>query len=238
MSYAPEQYGFDGFAADAALDARVSFIRRVYAHVGGATLLLMGLVGVIINTPQLAEPLARFAFGQWWVLLIGFMAATAIAHRMAESRVSTGTQYLGLVLYVLAEAVIFTPVLYLLHTMVPGGDDIILQAGLLTLIIFGGLTAVVLLTRADFSFLRNFLWVGMLAAVGLILVSMFTAFSLGTWFVVAMILLMTGFILYETSNVLHHYHTSQHVAAALAVFASLTTLFWYVLQLVSAFGDD
>ena len=237
MSYAPDRYGQDLFAADVALDERLSFVRKVYGHVFGATLLLIGLVAALVNTPEIAEPLAQFAVAHWWVVLIGFMIATTIAHRMAESRTSAGVQYLALVLFVVAEAVIFTPMLYLLHAM-PGGNDIILQAGLLTLIIFGGLTAVVLLTRADFSFMRNFLWVGMLAAIGLILVSAFTAFSLGTWFAAGMVLLMAGFILYETSNVLHHYHTSQYVAASLAVFSSLTTLFWYVLQLVAAFSDD
>ena len=238
MSYAPERFGHDLFAADAALETRLSFVRKVYAHVFGATLLLIGLVAGFVTTPAIAEPLAQFAFAQWWVVLIGFMVATTIAHRMAESRVSEGVQYLGLALFVAAEAVFFTPLLYLLHARVPGGDDIILQAGLFTLIIFGGLTTVVLLTQADFSGLRNFLWVGMLAAFGLMIISMFTAFSLGTWFVAAMVLLMAGFILYETSNVLHHYHPTQHVAASLAVFSSLVTLFWYVLRLVAAFSDE
>jgi FtsH-binding integral membrane protein len=186
MSYVQESFGRDLFAADAALDQRVAFIRRVYAHVGGATLLLAGLVGGIINTPELAEPLARFAFAQWWVVLIGYMVASSVAHRMAASHASPGMQYLGLGLFVL----------------------------------------------------RNFLWTAMLAAIGLMLVAAFTSFSLGTWFVAGMVLLMAGFILYETSNVLHHYSTTEHVAAALAVFSSLTTLFWYVLQLVSAFSDD
>lgn len=237
MAHYSEVYEHDGFAADAALDERVSFIRRVYAHVGASVLLLIGLTAGVVNTPELAQPLAQFAFGHWWAVLIAFMIASSIAHRMAASHASAGVQYFGLLLYVLAEALIFTPLLYILHLR-PGGDDVILQAGLLTFVIFGGLTAVVMLTRADFSFLRNFLCVGMLAAIGLMLVAAFTTFSLGTWFVGGMVVLMAGFILYETSNVLHHYHTSEHVAAALAVTSSLATLFWYVLQLVSAFGDD
>jgi FtsH-binding integral membrane protein len=237
MSWTSEAYGHDVFAAEAALDERVAFVRKVYAHVGASVLLLVGLTAGIVNTPQLAEPLARFAFAQWWAILIGFMVVSTIAQRMAASHASAGVQYLGLGLYVLAEAVIFTPLIYLLHLR-PGGDDVIMQAGLLTFVIFGGLTAVVMLTRADFSFLRNFLWLGMLAAIGLMLVAAFTAFSLGTWFVVAMIVLMAGFVLFETSNVLHHYHTSEYVAASLALTSSLATLFWYVLQLMSIFNDD
>ena len=63
--------------------------------------------------------------------------------------------------------------------------------------------------------------------------------DVGIFFVVAMIALMSGYILYFTSNVLHHYHTSQHVAASLALFSSIATLFWYVLQLLMMLsGDD
>jgi FtsH-binding integral membrane protein len=237
MSYSPEIYERDVFAADAALDERVTFIRRVYAHVGGAILLFAGLTAALISTPQIAGPLAGMMLQSWWMVLLAFLAATWVARSMAADLASPGKQYLGLGIYVVAEAVIFTPILYILHEMVPGGDDIILQAGILTLFIFGGLTATVMLTRVDFSFLRQVLTLGALAAMGLILVSLFTTFSLGTWFVVAMIVLMAGCILYQTSNVMHHYHTSQYVAAALAIFASLATLFWYVLQFVWRMRD-
>ncbi|MEZ6065485.1 MAG: Bax inhibitor-1 family protein [Planctomycetaceae bacterium] len=230
----------DAFAADAAADERVAFLRRVYAHLGGATLLFAGLATAILSTPALAQPLARLAAGHWWVVLVAYIGAGWVAQRMAESNTSEAVQYAGLALFALAQAVIFTPLLYMLHEIVPGGDDVIIQAGLLTLTVFGGLTAVALFSRTDFSFLRGMLSLGMLIALGLAITAAFTQLNLGTWFVVAMIGLMAGYILYETSNVLHHYHTSQHVAASLALFASLTTLFWYVLRLTSYLnlGDD
>jgi len=49
-----------------------------------------------------------------------------------------------------------------------------------------------------------------------------------------MIALACGYILYDTSNILHHYRTDQHVAAALALFASVAVLFWYVIRLLIA----
>jgi len=233
-----EETRSDLFVADAALDERVAFIRRVYLHVGGATALLIALVAGIVSTPELAEPLLRFMITTPWAVFLGFLAATAAAHRMAESQASVGLQYVGLALYTVAEAVFFTPILYLMHHRIPGGDQLMLQAATLTLVIFGGLTVVVLLTKTDFSFLRNLLTVGALAAFALMVLSLFTSISLGTWFSAGMIVLMAGFILYETSNVLHHYPTTAHVAAALACFSSLTTLFWYVLRLMSALSED
>jgi FtsH-binding integral membrane protein len=93
------------------------------------------------------------------------------------------------------------------------------------------MTAIVFFTRKDFSFLRTFLWFGCFAALGLIVVSILFQFNLGPIFTYAMIALACSYILYDTSNVLHHYRIGQHVAAALALFASVALLFWYIVQL-------
>ena len=79
---------------------------------------------------------------------------------------------------------------------------------------------------------------GGIAALGLIVVALLFQFSLGPIFSVAMVALACGYILYHTSNILHHYHIGQHVAASLALFASVALLFWYILRLVMAFGRD
>ena len=75
-------------------------------------------------------------------------------------------------------------------------------------------------------------------ALGVIVASILFGFSLGLFFVGLMILFAGGAILYNTSNIMHHYHTDQHVAASLALFASVALLFWYVLQAVMAFTSD
>jgi FtsH-binding integral membrane protein len=137
-------------------------------------------------------------------------------------------QYMGLGLYVVAEAVIFVPLLYVVRAIDPG---IIPSAAVATLSLFAGLTAVVFITRKDFSFLRTVLLFGGLAALGLIVVAVLFQFALGPIFTYAMIALACGYILYHTSNVLHHYRIGQHVAASLALFASVALLFWYILQL-------
>ena len=227
---------YDGFAADAALEQRIGFIRRVYGHMLGATLLFVACAALFVNTPAIVQPLFSVLSLRWGpVLLIGaFMAASFVAQSMAANRSSRGAQYFGLALYAVLQAVIFTPLLYFVQLR--QGADVIMQAGTITLIIFGGLSAVVMLTRSDFSFLRNFLWVGSLAAFAIVIVSMFTGggFSGSTLFISAMIVLLSGWILYDTSNILHHYDTDQHVAAALALFSSVVTLFWWVLRLMSS----
>ncbi len=97
---------------------------------------------------------------------------------------------------------------------------------------FGGLTITVFVTRKDFSFLAPVLSIASLIALGLIVVSCIVGFDPGVFFAAAMVALMSGYILYYTSNVMLHYRTDQHVAAALALFAAVATLFWYILQIV------
>ena len=121
----------------------------------------------------------------------------------------------------------------LLHLMPQfGGPNVIPTAGMITLLMFAGLTVAVFVTGHDFSFLRTALIVGGFAAIGFILCGALFGFDLGNVFTVAMIVLASGYILYDTSNVLYHYRIGQHVAASLALFASVALLFWYVLRLV------
>lgn len=236
--YEYNDYGYDGFAADAALDERRTFIQRTYAHVFGAILAFVGLEALLLSMfdeMQILGTLGR----AWPLVFIGFLVVSWVAGAWANSNTSQTTQYLGLGLYVIAESVIFLPMLAIAQSpQFGGGPSVIPTAAFLTLFIFGGLTLMVMVTKKDFSFLGNILRLISLAVVGLIIVSFFTSISLGgIWFATGMIVLMCGYILYETSNILHHYHTSQHVAAALALFASVATLFWYVLQFVM-YSDD
>jgi FtsH-binding integral membrane protein len=242
VQYNQGQY-FDGTDAQeyagVAAGTRVDFIRKTYGHLLGAVLFWVALVAAILNIPALTD----MVLGMWsaspWIIFGLYFVGSMVAQWMANSRTSQGVQYLGLALYAVVEALVFAPLLWILSQWPGGGGaDIISQAGILTLIIFGGLTTIVMVTKKDFSFMRNFLWMASLVVFGLIIASMFGGITLGTWFVVGMIVLMSGFILYDTSNVLHHYHESQYVAASLHLFASLATLFWYVLQLVAAFNND
>ena len=222
-----------GPAAVAEPADRAAFIRRTYGHLAGAILAFIGLEALLLNTipGEVIERVLLASPYSWLLVLLAFMVASWVAQAWARSRTSPTLQYLGLGLYVVAEAVIFLPLLYV-ASIYCDSNRVIPTAGILTLATFGGLTVTVFVTRKDFSFLGPVLSVGSLIALGLIVVAVFVGFDLGVLFAAAMVVLMSGYILYYTSNVLHHYRTDQHVAAALALFAAVATLFWYVLQIV------
>lgn len=213
-------------------------IRRTYAHLAGAILAFVGIEALLLN--GLSEDQQKYilhAMGGygWLVVMLAFMGASWLAQTWAQSDSSPGMQYMGLGLYVVAEAVIFLPLLIIANHFVD--KTVIPTAAVLTLAVFGGLTLSVFVTKKDYSALRPILCVGSLIALGVIVAGVLLGFSLGLFFSFAMVALMSGYILYYTSQVMLHYRTDQHVAAALALFAAVATLFWYILRIVMAFSS-
>lgn len=223
-------------AAEAAASERMAFIRRTYAHLTGAIIGFVVLEAILLQTPlggMLLGLVGAIPFG--WLLFLGaFMLVSWIADSWAHSSTSKGVQYAGLTLYVVAEAVLFAPLMTVAIRLDPA---IPMAAGVTTIVMFLCLTAIVFMTRTDFSFLGPFLMIAGLAAFGVIGAAIIFQFALGPIFSVIMVALAAGYILYYTSNVLHHYGVNQHVAASLTLFASVALLFWYIVQLYMAFDE-
>lgn len=235
--YSPTSMGTPAAFADES--ARAGFIRRTYAHLLGAVLALVAiesLIFALVPSETMLGLVRRLNPMSWLVVLGLFMGVSWLARYWASSGASRTTQYAGLSLYVVAEALILFPLLYVAVHFVDPTTPI--KAGLITVVCFGGLTAFVFFTGADLASWGKFLFLGGIAAFGAIIIGAFMGFSLGLWFSVAMVALACGYILYDTSNVLHHYHTEQHVAASLALFASVVLLFWYVLRILMYFASE
>lgn len=210
---------------------RAAFIRRTYTHLAGAILAFVGLEIYMVNSPiaTMLLNVMSMRFG-WLMILGGFIILGRLASGLASGGASPTVQYAGLTLYVIAESVIFAPILWIaVHYSSP---DVLPMAGILTLLLFGGLTLVVFTTKKDFSFLGSILKIGFMVALGLIVCAVLFGFNLGLVFSGAMVLLASGAILYDTSRIMKHYGPGQHVAASLQLFASIALLFWYVLQIV------
>jgi FtsH-binding integral membrane protein len=223
------------YAASAGQKARAIFIRRTYAHLAGAVLAFVGLEALLLKAAEQHElAVLQFMLGGragWLIVLLAFMGAGWLARVWANSQTSRALQYMGLGLYVAAQAVIFLPLMIVASHFMPD-QHLISTAGILTLAVFGGLTLAVFTTRKDFSYLRPVLCVGGMIALGVIVAACLFGINLGLFFCFAMVALASGFILYDTSNVLHHYPTEQYVGAALELFASVALLFWYILQIL------
>lgn len=208
--------------------SRAQFIARTYNHLFFA-ILGFTLLEIALFKSGAAENIAKLMMGTSWLIVLGaFMIVSWLARSAAHSATSKAAQYAALTGYVLAQAIIFVPLLYIANKFAPGA---ITSAAAVTLIAFAVLTLVVFVTRKDFSFLRGILMWGGIIALVLIVGGAIFGFNLGTYFSVAMVALAGAAILYDTSNVLHHYPEDRYVAAALELFASVALMLWYVLRL-------
>lgn len=217
-------------------EARQQFIKRTYYHLALAVMAFALIESLLLRWSGATELAARMTEGKnWLIVLVAFGVVSAIADNWAQSDVSVPIQYLGLSTYVVAEAVVFVPLLLWAKSF--ADTDVIGQAAILTALMVVGLTAVAFITETDFSFLRAALCVGWFVAVGLIVASILFGFGLGVVFSGAMVAYASASILYQTSKIQREYRTDQHVAAALTLFASVSLLFWYVVRLVGASED-
>ncbi len=228
-------YAYSVPAARATESARAEFIQQTYLHLGLAVLAFAGLE-VALFASGVAQQIALTLGGNWWLVLIAFIGVSWIADRWARNLASQPMQYLGLITYVVAEAIIFVPLLY--YAAYFAGPEVLPTAAAVTMVVFAGLTGTVFITKKDFSFMGKFLMIASWVALGTIFAGIFFGFTLGLFFSVAMVGLASGYILYYTSNILHHYPVGAHVAAALALFASVALLFWYILQIVGFASRD
>lgn len=223
-------------AANALPEQRARFIRNTYLHLAMAILAFIGLetFWFMSGSAQLiAGTMLNFS---WFIVLALFMGVSFLANWWANSSTSKPFQYLGLGLYVFAQSIIFVPLLYIV-AYYGGGSQAIIKSGIVALGLFLGITATAFLTRADFSFLGPILTIGGFVALGFIAASLLFGFNLGSLFAFVMVAFAGTSILYSTSNVLHQYKTSQHVAASLSLFAGVALLFWYLLQIFSGRDD-
>lgn len=219
---------------EADVQTRAAFVSRVYTHLLGAIAAFTAIEIALFRTGAAAEIARVMMGGNWLLVLGGFMIVGWLASRTAHLAASPAAQYLALAGFVAAEAVMFVPLLFIANHYAPGA---IQSAAVVTLGGFAALTGVALVTRKDFSFLRGIVVWGFVCAGLACVGGLIFGFGLGTWFSVAMIALAGASVLYDTSNVLHHFPEDRHVAASLELFSSIAVMFWYVLRLFLANRD-
>ncbi|HYO97585.1 MAG TPA: Bax inhibitor-1 family protein [Polyangiaceae bacterium] len=217
-----------GAWSGAKVDPRAAFITRTYNHLFGAVVLFTLIELALFQSGAAATIAGAMAGTSWLLVLGGFMLVSWLASRVASGSASMPAQYAALGGFVLAQAIIFVPLLFMANTYAPGT---IQSAGMVTVVGFAGLTAVVFTTRKDFSFLGGLLRWGGIVALVMIAAGVLFGFQLGTFFSVAMVGFAGAAILFDTSNVLHHFPEDRYVAAALQLFSSVALMFWYVLRL-------
>ena len=227
-----------GAVATLGVSERVAFLRRTYALLGFSLIAWAALTaGLFRFATALSLSFSQMALASrwsWLIVILLFSVTGSLANRLAMSQASRTTQYIGLAVQIAAWTMLMQPMLWILVASFPSADVAIIlkEAVVITLAVFAGLTATVFISKKDFSFLRGILSVASLGFLALIVVSLLFGFQMGALYSCLGIAIMAGYILYQTSSIMKTFPPSYHVAAALMLFSTVATLFWYVLNLL------
>jgi FtsH-binding integral membrane protein len=241
-----------GAVATLGVSDRVSFLRKTYAHLGAALILFAALTAGMIS--YATEFSLRWSMWSgrgmnFLLVFILFIVANMGAQSLARSETSRGVQYAGLALMVTVWSFLLQPMIWYamlrfgnpsqifaggtVHAILsPTAASIIAQSAVITLAIFIGLTATVFVTKKDFTFMRGVLSICTFGAIGVIIGSLLFGFTLGALFSGFVVLLMSGYILFQTSLIMSYFPPTQYVSAALMLFGTIATLFMHVLNIV------
>lgn len=219
------------WVAEATAAERSDFLKRVYQHVAGALALFI-VIEAVLQAMPFATSVAERMSGAWLLVIFGFWAVSWISTRWTAPGLPLSQQYLGLGLFVVAEAVIFMPLIAYVRLYEDG--NVLPTAGVLTGALAVGLSLIAIDPRTDFSLLRGALMIVGPVALGLIIASILFGVGLGGWFSLLMIGFAGASILYKTDEISKSSLTDGYVSAALALFGSFMLLLWYVIRLLSA----
>lgn len=219
---------------------RATFVVRVYQHVLAAVGAFVAFEALFFST-GIARALRDFFFagggGRWLMFLGAIMVGQWFVTNAAQDLGNPARQYGSLAATAALEALIFAPFLYYIYNDLDAGSSV-LAAAAITAIGFAALSVVAFVTRRDLGFMRPMIMWGFGIALVLIVGAALFGFNLGVWFSVAMIALAGGAILYQTQTIIRHYPVDAYVPAAISLFGSLMTMFWYVLRLVIQLTRD
>ena len=212
-------------AASVTTTDRLVFIKKVYS------LLAMSMGSAAVGAYLGSGPLLLLVAPN---MMLFFILQIALIFFASFAARKPGLNMVALFSFTTVSGLTLGPLLYQV------GPSIAAEAFALTAITFAGLSMYVVYSKKDFSFMSGFLMTGLIVLVVGGLLNMFFIQSGMMHFVMsgASVLLFSGFILYDTSNILRYYGTDEHVSATLALYLDVLNLFIALLSILNIMGRD
>ena len=212
-------------AASVTTTDRLVFIKKVYS------LLAMSMGTAAVGAYLGSGPLLLLVAPN---MMLFFILQIALIFFASFAARKPGLNMVALFSFTTVSGLTLGPLLYQV------GPSIAAEAFALTAITFAGLSMYVVYSKKDFSFMSGFLMTGLIVLVVGGLLNMFFIQSGMMHFVMsgASVLLFSGFILYDTSNILRYYGTDEYVSATLALYLDVLNLFIALLSILGIMGRD
>ncbi|MHC4823155.1 MAG: Bax inhibitor-1/YccA family protein [Planctomycetota bacterium] len=239
-----------GSVAQADTPTRLAFLRKVYTLFSGAMVVWMGMTLLVTFNEGLLETAIGLMSGGFIGFLL-LMGAMFLLLRLTANA-GTGISLVGLGLFGVLEGFLTAPLVYiamcqgnetamaalqqgvLMPEQLSLGTGIVTQAFALTCAVFGGLSFYALTTKRDFLWMRGALYMGFFALMAILLLSFFgigEGMVMGIGFPLAFVVLMGGFVLYDTQNIMKRYPSHMAAAAAATLLIDFIIMFKYILMI-------
>jgi len=212
-------------AASVTTTDRLVFIKKVYS------LLAMSMGTAAVGAYLGSGPLLLLVAPN---MMLFFILQIALIFFASFAARKPGLNMVALFSFTTVSGLTLGPLLYQV------GPSIAAEAFALTAITFAGLSMYVVVSKKDFSFMSGFLMTGLIVLVVGGLLNMFFIQSGMMHFVMsgASVLLFSGFILYDTSNIMRYYGTDEYVSATLALYLDVLNLFIALLSILGIMSDE
>jgi len=207
-------------------DDRISFLGKTYGML--ALCIAAGSIGAFMSM-GLAFP-QEHPFMVLFMMIGGIFLVQGVRHK-------PGINFVALLAFGALTGMAVSP---LVGMVAAKSGTLVTQAFMTTAVAFVSLTAYTFISRRDFSFLKGFVWVGLISIIVLGLSNYFFFESplLALGISGMGVLLFSAFILYDTSNILRDYPNNEYIAAALTLYLDVFLLFEHVLVMFGMLGDD
>ncbi len=235
---APESRGLLAIEVDSPV--RLAFLKKVYALFSLAITVFAGTAWLGIETGY-AVQLTLKVYGSGFLGLILLFAVPFLVLRMTAH--AFPMNIVALLGFAVFEGfltggliAIFTGYFHPAtgaFVMDAASGVIVAKAAAMTGVTFTGLTLYTLTNKRDFSFLGGALWTGFFILVGFGILSWIFGFDMGNVYSLLWVVLMAGFVLYDTSNIMRRYPVNQPATAAVVLFLDFVILFKHLLMLLS-----
>ena len=212
-------------AAQATVEERMAFLRKIYGLLSLSILVAASASWMTITTPELFQ----FAVNNHFMIFIAEIGAIFFA-MWARHKENLGL--IALFSFTFLTGLATAPMVAAYGHAVP-------QAASLTAIIFIGLSIYTITSKRDFSFLGGMLSVGILLLVvgGLLNALVFHSSATSFMFSSFGVFLFSGFIIYDTQNILKRYPTDEYISATLSLYLDVLNLFMSLLHILGGSRD-
>lgn len=212
-------------AAEVSVPERLAFLRKIYGLLTLSVLFGIGGAWMMLSSESNLMMAYQYRFGFILLEIVALVAVYLLRHHPTWGLVS-------LLSFTTLTGIVSAPYVALY------APQAVAQAAWMTVGIFVGLSFYTITSKRDFSFMGGFLMAGLIALILAIILNIFFASgAMATLIALGGALLFSGFIVYDTFDILHRYPTEEFIPATLALYLDILNLFLMLLRLVGG-GDD